>query len=94
METTTTATPARCGDPADHDWHIVGRCTHGFGGRIFFEAARCATCGQGGHRQTGATGCPRRAEKPAERARRIERQITACPVWDAMPADWQDKLRG
>lgn len=92
-ETAQPTTAERC-EPSEHDWQIVGKCTHGFGGRIFFAAAKCAKCGQGGHRQTRAMGCPRRSEKPAERAARIERQIAACPVWDAMPADWQDKLRG
>lgn len=87
------ATAERC-DPADHDWQIVGKCHHGFGGGIFFDAAKCAKCGQGGHRKLGGYACPRRAEGSKERAARIERQIAACPVWDALPTDWQDKLRG
>lgn len=93
QETQTTAEVQRC-DPADHDWKIVGKCVHGFGGQIMFEAATCAKCGQGGHRRTGGYACPRRAEKPAERTARIERQIAACPVWDALPEQWQQALGG
>lgn len=95
MQTTETIaqTVERC-DPADHDWQIVGTCTHGFGGSIFFESARCTKCGQGGHRRTRATACPRRSEKPAEREQRIKRQIEACSVWNDLPAEWRTGLRG
>lgn len=96
-DATASSTPpvARC-DRDLHDWEPAGTCTHGptvISAPQKFNAYRCIVCGVGAHARIGRAESGQARESLTERTQRIERQIAACPVWDALIPEAQAALR-